>query len=169
MEYKHDGITAFDTLFTSNHICMLKLLLPMLPAPHQKSIAIYIKYLELQYTLQYFSRHPYGVAIPSSQTANGSYDFNALFESLMPYCTPREKESFTQMRNMVNTFRNMQEMMEMMNTIKELFPEGFDPSGDGISPEIFANFAGGGMNFEMPGSMDIKQMTDLFQSFQSGP
>ena len=42
-----DGIIAFDTLFTNNHICMMKLLLPMLPPSNQKSIAIYIKYMAI--------------------------------------------------------------------------------------------------------------------------
>jgi len=30
-ENKQYGIDVFDTLFTNNHICMMKLMLPLLP------------------------------------------------------------------------------------------------------------------------------------------
>ncbi len=159
MENKQDGITIFDALFTNNHICMMKLLLPMLSPSGQKNIAIYIKYLELQYTLKYFARHPQGLSL-SPQPDDSMHDFNNIFENLLPYCTPREKERFLQIRNMLNTFRNMQDMMETINTMKELFPEGFDfseNSGFGsLFPDMFAD--------KIP---DISQMATLFQSFQT--
>lgn len=187
MENKQDGIIAFDTLFTNNHICMMKLLLPMLPPSNQKSIAIYIKYMELQYTLQYFVRHPQGFYIPIPQTDAGPHDFNTLLETLFPYCTPREKENFTQMRNMFNTFRNMQNMMEMMNMIKEMFPEGFSPSEDfsssassdemsaagfpNISPDMLAGLSsmfGGKETGNLFGDMDITQMLNMLQILRGG-
>ncbi len=50
-----DKIQAFDALFTTNHIQMYKILLPYLEASLQKQLAVYIKYMEFQYTLTYFS------------------------------------------------------------------------------------------------------------------
>lgn len=186
MENKQDGIIAFDTLFTNNHICMLKLLLPMLPPSNQKSIAIYIKYMELQYTLQYFARHPQGFYIPTAPNDNIPPDINTLIETLLPYCTSREKESFTQMRNMFNTFRNMQEMMEMMNMIKEMFPEGFAPSGSNdcdtpdempvanfsnLSPDILTGLSsmlGSKEAGKLLGDMDITQILNMLQMLSGG-
>ena len=147
MESKQDDITLFDTLFTTNHISMMKLLLPTLPPSGQKNIAIYIKYLELQYTLEYFNHHPRGLLYPRSANTEVSGDFNTVLEKLLPYCTPREKESFSQMRNMMNSFRNMQDMMETINLMKEMFPEGFEGAGEDMSNL----FAGGDLSSLLSG------------------
>lgn len=155
-------VTLFDTYFTNNHICMMKILLPLLPPALQKNIAVYIKYQELQYTMQHFHRLIHNPSLFSDElTATDKTDFTTVFEEILPYCTPQEKQTFTHIRNMHQSFQNMKEMMEMLETMKELFPESFDGSG-GFNPEMFANMGGmfGG------GGMDMSQMADLFQAFQ---
>ena len=54
---QQDGnkVMAFDTLFSTNHIAMLKILLSCLDYQAQKSMAVYIKFLELQYTIHYYN------------------------------------------------------------------------------------------------------------------
>ena len=54
-----DKILAFDSIYTNNHIQMYKLLLPYFEPEMQKKMAIYIKFMEFQYTLSYFKNHPY--------------------------------------------------------------------------------------------------------------
>ena len=49
-------IAAFDSLFTTNRIQILKILLPRLAPEHQSGFAVYIKLLELQYTLSFLHR-----------------------------------------------------------------------------------------------------------------
>lgn len=163
-DIRPNRVTLFDTHFTNNHICMMKILLPLLPPTLQKNIAVYIKYQELQYTMQYFrkltnSRNRLFDKLSSTDNA----DFTTIFEEILPYCTPQEKQAFTHMRNMHQSFQNMKDMLEMLETMKELFPESFDGSGS-FTPETFANMSGmfGG------GGMDMSQMADLFQAFQ-GP
>ena len=56
---EHDNIIAFDTLYTNNHIQMLKIVMPYFDAQAQGQLAVYIKYLEFRHTLDYFSRAPY--------------------------------------------------------------------------------------------------------------
>ena len=56
---KNEQIYAFDSLYTTNHIQMLKILLPCLNPPLQKNLALYIKFLELRYTISFLSAHPY--------------------------------------------------------------------------------------------------------------
>ena len=51
-------IAAFDSLFTTNKIQMLKILLPRLVPEQQGGFAIYIKLLELRYTFSFLRRHP---------------------------------------------------------------------------------------------------------------
>lgn len=165
-ENKQYGIDVFDTLFTNNHICMMKLMLPLLPSSLHKSIAIYIKYLELQYTLQYFSRHPLGLAGTTSSNIAGGTD--TVMDSMLPYCTPKERQNLTQIRNMMQTLQNMKDMMEMLETMKELFPEGFATGDGNISPEILSAFDSG-ISPEIFSAFTQNNVTpDIFAAFAKG-
>lgn len=146
-EIRQDSVNAFDTLFTNNHIRMLKVLLPFMDSSMQKNIAVYIKYQELQYVLRYFT-------FPNSQKQlsacfhkqSKDFDFNTVCEELLPYCNAQEKQQFNQIRNLMQTLENVQNMMEMMETMKELFPEGMNGDG-GIDPDMLSglsNLFGGG-------------------------
>lgn len=162
---KQDGITIFDTLFTNNRICMMKIVLPFLPSAFQKNIAIYIKYQELQYTLQYFTRHPHDFFTGVNPDSH-SPDPDTMWDNLLPYCSPTEKQTLQQMRNMMQTFRNMKDMMEMLETMKELFPEGFG-SGDGMPfPEGLGSANSmpfpEGLNTMFPGAPSPELLNQLF-------
>ena len=63
---ENEAVIAFDTLYTQNHIQILKILLPYFDPYGQSHLAVWIKYLELRYTLEYVSRHPF----PSIQKSN---------------------------------------------------------------------------------------------------
>ena len=63
-----DKVLAFDTIFTNNHIKMLKVLLSYFDPAIQKTLAIYIKFLELNYTMEYFRRHPNCTRLPTFKT-----------------------------------------------------------------------------------------------------
>ena len=41
-----NAILAFDTLYTNNHMKILKMLLPYIDSKHQKLLCIYIKWQE---------------------------------------------------------------------------------------------------------------------------
>ena len=49
-------VAAFDTLFSNNHIQMLKVILPYMDNQTQKSMAVYIKFLELNYTIDFYKK-----------------------------------------------------------------------------------------------------------------
>ena len=51
------AILAFDTLYTTNHMKILKLLLPYLEQEHQKKLAVFIKWQELLFTLNFFKQY----------------------------------------------------------------------------------------------------------------
>ena len=111
-----DKVLAFDTVFTTNHIKILKVLFFFLDSPMQKMLAMYIKFQEIRYIITYFNRH--------SSTGTGTLDFTLLFQEILPYCDREEKnkfEQFAQMKQMMEQFRQISQTMEMM---KELFPEG---------------------------------------------
>lgn len=138
-ERGQDKVVAFDTLFTTNHIQMLKVLLTYLDPATQKSIAVYIKWMELQYTLSFFRRYP-GASIRGLPKEE-SFDAARLCDEMLPYCAPREKEQLQSMKNMLQNLSNAQEMMEMMQMMKELFPEGENPF-QGDAADILSGLSG---------------------------
>lgn len=150
-ESKQDKVAIFDTLFTTNHIRRLKVLVTYLESSMQKNMAVYIKFLELQYTMNFFRAHPYATITPSS--ADNSSDYTQIFGELIPYCDAAQRSQMENMQNMLQTFVNLQEMMEMVNMMKDIFPEGDNPLGS-----MFGNMD--------PASMpDMSQMFDMFQMF----
>lgn len=119
MEQKElDKVTAFDTLFTTNHIQMMKVLSSYLPASQLQNLVIYIKIAELQYTLQLFHKHPH--ASLQLLTHEDTMDSAKLYEEVFPFCSPAEQEQLQRMKNMMEQFKNMQDMMEMMKLMQEL-------------------------------------------------
>lgn len=122
---KKDRIRAFDALFTTNHIQIYKLLLPYLDQSLQRQLAVYIKYLEFQYTADYFKNHPFGY-MPREYLS----DATQLYHDILPYCSYSERKKAEQLIELFSTIKNAEEMMETVNMMKELFPEGFS-FGDG--------------------------------------
>lgn len=133
-----DKILAFDSIYTNNHIQMYKLLLPYFEPEMQKKMAIYIKFMEFQYTLSYLKNHPY-----ACQPRQPMPDTDALCKELSPYCSREEKQKLDRFARYSSSVKNAQEMMEMAAMMKEMFPEGAPFSADG------------------DGSMDISQILSM--------
>lgn len=141
---KPDKIQAFDALFTNNQIQICKILLHYLEPSMQKSLAIYIKFMELQYTLTYFNKFPHAY-----MPAADSEDTNLICNEILPFCSGSQKKQVEQFSNMFTNMKNMREMMETVNMMKEMFPEGISfgdtVNGDGSSSDInqlFQMFSG---------------------------
>lgn len=130
-EKEQDNVAAFDMLFTTNRIQIMKTILPCLDRPMQKYLAIYIKYQELQYTISYFEKHSHRLFEPAS---GQKPDFRSILPSLYPFCSDAQKKKLQQMEQMLSameTYREMMEMMEMMQTMSETSPTGEGPRGEG--------------------------------------
>lgn len=158
-----DKIMAFDTIFTNNHIKMLKVLVFYLDSPLQNMLAVYIKFLELQHAMKYINTNSFPLPSPSSDSSDssnpilgilGNLDVNALCREILPFCNGRESEkvqNILQMYQMIDNFKQISQTMEMM---KELFPEGTD------APEDLFSFFG---NSDSDGMANM----DMFQMFSS--
>lgn len=139
-----DKIQAFDALFTTNQIQICKLLLSYLEPSMQKSLAIYIKYMEFQYTLSYLQKHPKTFLPTEPQT-----DAEHICSEILPFCSPSQKKQVEQFAGMFSNLKNVTEMMETVNMMKEMFPEGFSfgdaGNSDGSMPDmtqLFQMFGG---------------------------
>ncbi|MDE7353004.1 MAG: hypothetical protein K2O06_08125 [Acetatifactor sp.] len=165
-----DIIAAFDSLLTTNHIQMLKVFLSYLAPGLQGGLAVYIKFLELQHTLQFLKNRPQSPVLslrsplfplqssgPENPLKSGNNDTIAFLDELMPFGSPGEQERIQSIKNMMQTMNRMQEMMEMMEMLKELFPEGMNSEG-GNPMDILSGMTG------MPdlGGMDLSSVFDMF-------
>ena len=78
-EKEQDHVAAFDMLFTTNQLQLMKVLLPCLSPSMQKYFAIYIKYQELQYTISYFRGLPILSAVLNPKKMQTCIHFCLLF------------------------------------------------------------------------------------------
>jgi len=139
-------VTAFDSLFTTNRIQMLKVLLSLIPPAQQGIFAVYIKFLELQYTFSLLRRHPEtrlmnGRQLSPDFFSGDNSDTIALLDELLPYSTQSDRAKIENMKNMLQNMGKIKEMMEMAEMMKEMFPEGFNNGADGPM-DIFSGMAG---------------------------
>ena len=131
-----DKAAAFDTLFTSNRIQILKILAYYMDPRLLKGLAVYIKLSELQYTLALFRRHPETSLCTAPPSAKENIA-GELCNDLMPLCDEKQKASLQQITQMMDNIHNFQEMMEMVQTMQELFPEGFSDLS-GMDPSLLS-------------------------------
>lgn len=114
-------VIAFDTLFCTNHIQMLKVMLPYMDHQTQKSMAIYIKFLELNYTLEYFRKHP--CPLCGCLEREEAPDMSKICAELLPYCTESEKKQLEQLQNITRSMEMYKEMSQTMEMMKDFMPD----------------------------------------------
>lgn len=153
-ENGQEKIAAFDTLFTNNQIQMLKILLTYMKPTQQKNMAVYIKFMELQYTISFFKIHP-SSTLPNFRKEE-NLNASRLCDEILPLCNPSEQDKINNIKKMMQNFENMQEMMQMVQMMKDLFPEGENPFG-GDPSDFFSGMSG------MSG-MDMSQLFEMFQN-----
>lgn len=131
METKeHDKIIAFDTLYTNNHIQMLKIVMPYFDGPMQKMLAVYIKYLEFRHTLDRYRLPSYELNGCSSEKKE--FDIGKICSELLPFCTPEEKKRLGQIAEFFRSMEMYKEMSRTMEMMKEFAPDLFNDGPGGI-------------------------------------
>lgn len=123
---ENEAVAAFDTLYTNNHIQILKILLPYFDFKGKKHLAVLIKFMELRYTMEYFGRHSTldADAQNSRKKSAQQPDIVRIFEQIKNFCTPSERAMFDQLANMKKSMEMYEEMMGMMQMFSQLMPEG---------------------------------------------
>lgn len=118
---EQNKVIAFDTLFSTNHISMLKVMLPYMDNQMQKSMAIYIKFLELNYTIDFYRQHPFPLC--GCMEKENSPDLLKLCSELLPYCTEAERKQLEQIRGIFQSMEMYKEMSKTMDLMKDFMPE----------------------------------------------
>ena len=165
------NVMAFDALYTTNQIQKLKVLLPYIEPSMQKNMAVYIKYMELQYTMHYVRRHPFqisGCSISDSQKP----DLQSLCLQLSLYSSPEEIRQLEQFRNMLQTMETVQEMSQTLSALQEIFP---DMAASSPFEGNASNEPDSGSGITGPGSLSMMDMLmnmlspeqkEMFEMFQ---
>ncbi len=117
--HETDSITAFDTLYTTNHLQMLKILLPHMQEDMQPHIAVYIKLNEFLFALR-FSKEarnhtPFGCAKKEA-------DIQAIINEISPYLSGNEKNMLKQLADVkdnMEKFQQISQMMQMMDGMSD--------------------------------------------------
>ena len=107
-------VQEFNFYYTSQSLQLLKVIFPYLHKQAQRNIAVYIKFMELKYTLQNNQRYPYG----------NRGNTEKLIDNLLDVSTGKERETFASLKTTFETVQKMQETMEMIQMMQEMFPEG---------------------------------------------
>lgn len=140
------NINAFDTLFTTNRIQILKTLLPHLSTTFQKGLAIYIKISELQYTIHYFKQHTEAIFPQEKKSKSG---FSEILEDILPLCSSSDVQKLKGVQSTFQSIENMQEMIETLQMLQEVFPEGDNPFSSFKDKSLFP--------------FDLEQLMELLQ------
>lgn len=120
--------TPFDSLIIPGEFQILKLLLPILPPSAQGTLGIYIKFMELQYTIRYF-QNPIHI-LHFSDLSSDTSSFQRLAEKISPYLG---KEQSDMLQNIATALQ----MAEMFQASGDISPEDFF-SGDLFSGDFFS-------------------------------
>ena len=104
-------MTPFDCTTTPDWLYMMKLMLPYTPEKLQHSLAVFIRFQEMQHTLRYF----HSISKKNISTS--------ILSDIKPYMEPSAQEMLEQMESMMS----MMEMMQTMNDNTSDNSEGFNP------------------------------------------
>ena len=100
-------MTPFDCLTTTKELQLMKLMIPYTPASTQRMMAVFIKFQELQNTIQYFQNFKTEKNVHAFEKNLGS-PMN-IIEDIKPFMSEQEQSSMDMMMMAFN-------MMDMMNT-----------------------------------------------------
>ena len=163
MEMKeHNKIAAFDTLFSTNHTQMLKIILPHLDYRMQKSMAIYIKWLELNYTIDFYKKNPSSHC--NYKKSDVAADPCSMCEELLPYCSAGERKQVKQIQEFMKGMEMYQEFSKTMEIMKEFMPDMTSSGPDDTTPGEDSSFSSAFNPLDLMMNMlspEQKEMFDL--------
>ena len=106
-------MTPFDCLTIPQWIHLLKLMLPYTPSSMQHSLAVFIRFQEMQFTLRHFHGFP------------SERHFDNIIKDVKPYMDSTTQDMMDQMESMMS----MMEMMQMTD-LSDLFNMKGDPENE---------------------------------------
>ncbi len=154
-----DYVLAFDTLYTTNHIQMLKVILPRLPRERRNQFALFIKFMEFQYTISYCDKIKHQINICANENDPDPKDLTSLIKELQYYCTDSEQKKFKEIADMMQAL----EMFQEMQKYKDLFGSATNSNENSDENE---NTAGMDINSLLKNLLSPEQQA-MFEMFRN--
>lgn len=145
-----DSICKFNALYSNNALNKLKIISAHFTDYPLNFLAIYIKILELRYTLHLIYSQNRVHALRNGLSALNAECVQDICKEIHPFCNSDEQNSINTLLNFWQNMANMQEMLQMMEFMQEMSNSG---DSDGSAP------GSTGMG------MDFSDIMNLFSAF----
>ena len=129
----NDYVLAFDHFYTTNHIQILKSLIPFMEGEQAGMLPAIVKYMELQYTLSLIEKgskptgnvgiHACSKGQDDKDTKGIEDNIEQIYNAVHRYLAPNEEKLFSQLMSAMRTMKNMREMQQMLEMLQSLNPE----------------------------------------------
>lgn len=156
LDNENDYTLVFDHFYTTNHIQILKSLLPFFHTGLFSYLPVFIKYLELQHTLELTKKRMQPLNHGIYAASNQSHDLDEIYKAIKKYLTPEEEKNIHQILNMMHTMENVKEMQKMMEFFQNMSDDDSSSSNPFPDLSMFENIMGNNMN-----------MADIMQFFNN--
>lgn len=123
-------IDAFDKLFDTQSLSLYKIIYSFFPQQYKKYLCILIKFAELKIALAAISE------TIKKEENTPSKDFNYFFECVSPYLTNDQEKLFDTFKNIHQSIKQYQDLMEMFHVMQELFPDQSSDSMESVMKTI---------------------------------
>lgn len=165
----NDYVLAFDHFYTTNHIQILKSLLPFMENGNFRMLPVLIKYMEFQYTLSLLNKggpsfsggiHASSLdsGTKSATTTDPAENLEQIYKAVHKYLAPNEDQSFNQILSAIKTMKNLREMQQMMELIQSLTDA--NPNMD--LGNMMENLSSGNEN---TGGLNINEIMEIMKMF----
>lgn len=146
-------VKIFDEFYTTNHIEILKTLLPHLSLSEQLFLPVIIKFLELEDAIskQKAGCCPWNCRVTPAREE--SDNFQQIFQAIQPYLTPSENQTIQQILQFKAQMENMKQMQQVLSLFQDLNQESKSEEKENSSP------------FD-DNSLDLFKIMQLMKDFQ---
>lgn len=171
----NDYVLAFDHFYTTNHIQILKSLIPFMEGEQVGMLPAIVKYMELQYTLSLIEKgskptgnvgiHACSKGQDDKDTKGIEDNIEQIYNAVHRYLAPNEEKLFSQLMSAMRTMKNMREMQQMMELFQNLNP---DLGGGMDIGSMMENLNPGSENTGGINLNEIMEMMKLFGGNDNG-
>ena len=146
-------VKIFDEFYTTNHIEILKTILPHLNLSEQLFLPVIIKFLELEDAIakQKAGCCPWNCRVTPIHEDSGN--FQQIYQAIEPYLTPSESQTIQQILQFKSQMENIKQMQQMMSLFQDLNQDNKTEEKDNSSP------------FD-DNSLDLFKIMQLMKDFQ---
>lgn len=148
-DHENDYTLVFDHFYTTNHIQILKSLLPFFDTGASSYLPVLIKYLELQHTINLAQKGIRPLENGIKAACKQAPDFEAIYKAIKKYLAPDEENSLQQIINMLHTMESIKEMQKMMEFFQSMNSDDNTTNGGFDIDDLF------GGNFNMGDMMQF--------------